>query len=151
MHLRQFCRNEAGVTPVIGIILMVAITVILASIVAVFVLGFGGDSDMAPNPSFETTEHEGNLTIEIRAGDSFVAEQVDVVYEDDNEAVEGTWNEFTDDVSGESEVRASDEIVIGSSDGDGSEFDVDGTSWAVDLYWESEDGDTRELLFSDSA
>lgn len=34
--------DERGVSPVIGVILMVAITVILAAVIASFVLGFGG-------------------------------------------------------------------------------------------------------------
>ncbi len=34
-------RDERGVSPVIGVILMVAITVILAAVIASFVLGFG--------------------------------------------------------------------------------------------------------------
>jgi flagellin-like protein len=34
-------RDERGVSPVIGVILMVAITVILAAVIANFVLGFG--------------------------------------------------------------------------------------------------------------
>ncbi|MFB6269961.1 MAG: archaellin/type IV pilin N-terminal domain-containing protein, partial [Halobacterium sp.] len=33
--------DERGVSPVIGVILMVAITVILAAVIASFVLGFG--------------------------------------------------------------------------------------------------------------
>jgi len=36
-------RDERGVSPVIGVILMVAITVILAAVIASFVLGFGDD------------------------------------------------------------------------------------------------------------
>jgi flagellin-like protein len=34
-------KDERGVSPVIGVILMVAITVILAAVIASFVLGFG--------------------------------------------------------------------------------------------------------------
>jgi flagellin-like protein len=41
-------QTEEGVSPVVGVILMVAITVILAAIVATFVLGLGGD--VADNP-----------------------------------------------------------------------------------------------------
>jgi flagellin-like protein len=39
----RFMDNEDGVSPVIGVILMVAITVILASIVAAFLFGSGSD------------------------------------------------------------------------------------------------------------
>ncbi len=39
----KFMRDEEGVSPVIGVILMVAITVILAAVIAVFVFGLAGD------------------------------------------------------------------------------------------------------------
>lgn len=43
-------RNEDAVSPVIGVILMVAITVILAAVIAAFVFGMG-PSEMAPQAS----------------------------------------------------------------------------------------------------
>jgi archaeal flagellin N-terminal-like domain len=41
--------DDRGVSPVIGVILMVAITVILAAVIAAFVLDLGDTSDPAPN------------------------------------------------------------------------------------------------------
>lgn len=42
MNLKSaFGENERGVSPVIGVILMVAITVILAAVIGTFVLGLG--------------------------------------------------------------------------------------------------------------
>ena len=40
--------DETGVSPVIGVILMVAITVILAAVIGSFVLGLGGDLQQTP-------------------------------------------------------------------------------------------------------
>ncbi|SDQ29483.1 type IV pilin [Natronobacterium texcoconense] len=40
--------DERGVSPVIGVILMVAITVILAAVIATFVLGIGDDIQQDP-------------------------------------------------------------------------------------------------------
>jgi flagellin-like protein len=37
----RFRKNEEAVSPVIGVILMVAITVILAAVIAAFVFGMG--------------------------------------------------------------------------------------------------------------
>ncbi|MEF8771344.1 type IV pilin N-terminal domain-containing protein [Halodesulfurarchaeum sp.] len=45
--------NDRGVSPVIGVILMVAITVILAAVIGSFVLGIGGDIEQAPQASLE--------------------------------------------------------------------------------------------------
>ena len=39
----KFMNDEEAVSPVIGVILMVAITVILAAVIAVFVFGMAGD------------------------------------------------------------------------------------------------------------
>ena len=41
-------ESERAVSPVIGVILMVAITVILAAVIGSFVLGIGGDIEQTP-------------------------------------------------------------------------------------------------------
>ncbi|WP_067049954.1 type IV pilin [Methanofollis ethanolicus] len=41
--MKQFAQNEEAVSPVIGVILMVAITVILAAVIAAFVFGMAGN------------------------------------------------------------------------------------------------------------
>ncbi len=53
MRIRELFDDDAAVSPVIGVILMVAITVILAAVIATFVLGLGDQvSDAAPQTSF---------------------------------------------------------------------------------------------------
>ncbi|MGM0447770.1 MAG: type IV pilin [Methanobacteriota archaeon] len=50
----QSNADERAVSPVIGVILMVAITVILAAVIGTFVLGLGDQlGDTAPQASFE--------------------------------------------------------------------------------------------------
>jgi flagellin-like protein len=49
--MKMFRRNEDAVSPVIGVILMVAITVILAAVIAAFVFGLGGQQVAAPTAS----------------------------------------------------------------------------------------------------
>lgn len=51
-------RNESAVSPVIGVILMVAITVILAAVVAVFVFSMG-PAEMAPQASLKADNFSG--------------------------------------------------------------------------------------------
>jgi flagellin-like protein len=53
-------RNDSNraVSPVIGAILMVAITVILAAVIGAFVLEIGDQQETAPNASFETTQQD---------------------------------------------------------------------------------------------
>lgn len=53
MQLRKFISDDDAVSPVIGVILMVAITVILAAVIATFVLGLGDSvSNNAPQAQF---------------------------------------------------------------------------------------------------
>jgi flagellin-like protein len=53
MQLRDLLTEDRAVSPVIGVILMVAITVILAAVIGTFVLGLGDQvSDNAPQASF---------------------------------------------------------------------------------------------------
>lgn len=60
---------ERAVSPVIGVILMVAITVILAAVIGTFVIGISDQSDRAPSVSasftdadFSVPSNESNLT-----------------------------------------------------------------------------------------
>jgi len=48
-HLMMFQRDQRGVSPVIGVILMVAITVIMGAVVAGFAYGYLGNTPKAPN------------------------------------------------------------------------------------------------------
>lgn len=53
MNLKTQLKNNRGVSPVIGVILMVAITVILAAVIGTFVLGLGNQvSKQPPQASF---------------------------------------------------------------------------------------------------
>ena len=49
--MKIFGKNEEAVSPVIGVILMVAITVILAAVIAAFVFNLGGSQEKAPTAS----------------------------------------------------------------------------------------------------
>jgi flagellin-like protein len=75
MDLKQLINDDDAVSPVIGVILMVAITVILAAVIATFVLGLGDSlSNTAPQASFSfdydgssdelTVTHDGGESIE---------------------------------------------------------------------------------------
>jgi flagellin-like protein len=67
MRLKQLFTDDDAVSPVIGVILMVAITVILAAVIGAFVLGFGDSQSSAPSASFDSTESSGNYTFSIQS------------------------------------------------------------------------------------
>ena len=60
-------ENERAVSPVIGVILMVAITVILAAVIAAFVLDLGGSvgQEAQAGVSMEFDEEQKNLSIQV--------------------------------------------------------------------------------------
>ncbi|MFC6722212.1 type IV pilin N-terminal domain-containing protein [Halobacteriaceae bacterium SHR40] len=65
--------DDSAVSPVIGVILMVAITVILAAVIASFVLGLGDQTDdVSPNIQFDAdynvTTAGANDSVEISIG-----------------------------------------------------------------------------------
>jgi len=75
MNIKELFTEDRGVSPVIGVILMVAITVILAAVIGAFVLGLGESaSETAPQASIsfdfdgdaETANvtHDGGDTLE---------------------------------------------------------------------------------------
>ncbi len=68
----KFRNDEEAVSPVIGVILMVAITVILAAVIAAFVFGMGTPTQ-APQASVvisSVSASTGNITLTHRGGDS---------------------------------------------------------------------------------
>jgi flagellin-like protein len=53
MELRTLLTDDRAVSPVIGVILMVAITVILAAVIGTFVLGLGQNVQSTPSATFD--------------------------------------------------------------------------------------------------
>jgi flagellin-like protein len=70
MKLQQFISDDDAVSPVIGVILMVAITVILAAVIGAFVLGIGGNQNVAPQVTFDVEETDTQLTFTHTSGDT---------------------------------------------------------------------------------
>jgi flagellin-like protein len=74
MNFKNLFTEDRAVSPVIGVILMVAITVILAAVIGTFVLGLGDQvSESAPqaqftfdfaNGTYGTITHDGGDTVE---------------------------------------------------------------------------------------
>ena len=61
MNFKQLFTDDRAVSPVIGVILMVAITVILAAVIGTFVLGLGNNLQQTPpNANFDFDYAAGN-------------------------------------------------------------------------------------------
>ena len=79
MDLKELFTEERAVSPVIGVILMVAITVILAAVVGSFVLGLAGDvSETSPNAQVSFEYDSPEVTLIHDGGSSFQADRVEL-------------------------------------------------------------------------
>lgn len=104
--------DERGVSPVIGVILMVAITVILAAVIASFVLGFGDSVSQNVQAGADVTEKDdGNVTVTwISEGN---AQSLNVTQDGTNTAfVDGEKNMTAVGQSVEIETTATETITV---------------------------------------
>jgi flagellin-like protein len=132
MNLKTFTEDDRAVSPVIGIILMVAITVILAAVIGTFVLGLGDSvtGETAPQASWDTADgpNGGEVVVAHNGGDSVEASNLDVT-------VDGSVSygeQFSGTVSAGSETK-----VTGVSDGQ-----------EVQVIWNAPDSDSSQELTS---
>lgn len=140
MNISALLANEDAVTPVIGIILMVAIAVILAAIVGVFALGIGEETAKAqPTTNFEFDYTDGgtsgcsslqdgsptgDLEVKHNGGDTIVADRL-TLHDDEGSSVQWTCGGFGPD----SDVTT----------GDAETFQV-GSDDTVKVVWTAETG-----------
>jgi len=76
-YFEKFLRDQRGVSPVIGVILMVAITVVMGAVVAGFVYGYLGTSTKAPNVVLSVLDDptdQDSLLIKHSGGESVSAD-----------------------------------------------------------------------------
>jgi len=105
--------DNRAVSPVIGVILMVAITVILAAVIGGFVLGLGGDLQSAPQAqiSIENVAGNGAFSISHEGGDAMTASDLVV-------NVDGSATNFEDTGFGTGEFSVGDSVEISTGGGE---------------------------------
>lgn len=133
-------RDNRAVSPVIGVILMVAITVILAAVIGTFVLGLGDEvSKSAPQAtlSVESVTNGGTTsgdldpdTIEIKhgGGDAIVDEETTIKVETTDDSSTGSLDEsgslsFTATEGTGVQISTADTLTITLEDVDGGTLD----------------------------
>jgi flagellin-like protein len=138
MELKEVLRggkDERAVSPVIGVILMVAITVILAAVIGTFVLGLGENvQSTAPSASFafDYDSDDDELTITHESGDALDPTQVTVTGPIDEDG--DTW----DSINSVSEISAGDSITV--------EDDSPSSGDTTRVVWTSDSGDNSATL-----
>jgi flagellin-like protein len=90
--IQAILDDDRAVSPVIGVILMVAITVILAAVIGTFVLNLGGDLQSTPQAQLSIEEVGGEIVIEHNGGDALDADDFTIQY-DDGASPNGKWGD----------------------------------------------------------
>ena len=141
MEITRLFTDETAVSPVIGVILMVAITVILSAVIGAFTLGLGATQDTAPQSTWEkdysTDGTTDTLELTHAGGDPMEPARLSVVV---SGASSGNGRTGVDTLVTGSEVSAGTTVTIDESNF-GAGLDLSGAT--VRLVWEDEDTDDQ--------
>jgi flagellin-like protein len=147
MNLKQLYSDDSAVSPVIGVILMVAITVILAAVIGTFVLGLGQNlSQTAPSASLSFDQSAGNdaqIQISHDGGDTLDSSQISLTYEEDDDdgvSVADSENDVNDWANADGEITAGASTRVDLAGGDYESNDV------LKVVWTSEDGGNSNVI-----
>jgi flagellin-like protein len=115
----KFSKNEDAVSPVIGVILMVAITVILAAVIAAFVFGMAGNISKTKIVA-ATASQQGASTIYVTYQGGQDAVSVSTLSYDINGSTGTLANTVGSSVSATSGTTAQDHVTVTAKFTDGS-------------------------------
>ncbi|WP_313693981.1 type IV pilin N-terminal domain-containing protein [Halorarum halobium] len=147
MKLTKLLADERAVSPVIGVILMVAITVILAAVIGTFVLGLGqGLNQTSPQATYEWTQSgssAGDITVTLQhtGGDTFQDSNVEfsVTASNSPSQTASDWSNTDGEITAGSSVT----FHSGQTDGNDDAFE---SGDSIDVIWESDDGSSSSVL-----
>jgi len=91
----NFRENEEAVSPVIGVILMVAITVILAAVIAAFVFGMTGNVETTKTVHISSKLANDNIVLTISGGPDLVTLQELTITIDGKHVDDGSYSGMT--------------------------------------------------------
>ena len=149
MKSKQFIKDEEAVSPVIGVILMVAITVILAAVIGAFVFGMG-PPEQAPQASLRASDSDTTavtVTIVHDGGDALDLNDIKVI------VAVGSSRDVWDPTAGAAQTFEVGDTMIYDIDGEvftinGAAFGTAGTQ-GTDGLDALAAGDNVEIIFID--
>ena len=126
MNVKAYLTDDdRGVSPVIGVILMVAITVILAAVIASFVIGLGDQNqETAPTTSVEFSYDEGDdeLEISVTGGENLDPTNVEIQGDtdpsssysgsDSPNATDKDWDSYSTTSGPTTELQAGSKLTL---------------------------------------
>ncbi|NHX39087.1 MULTISPECIES: type IV pilin [Haloarcula] len=159
MDIKQLIHDDDAVSPVIGVILMVAITVILAAVIASFVLGLGDQAQQAtPQASFswDFDESVGNsdygvVTVTHDGGDTIDGNELYIRGDLPSSGTHGVSTYDLDADTGGDPTFANSNTVGETEVSAGTSMDVAASdSYDLRVVYETQEGDTSATLAQDT-
>ena len=98
--MMKFRENEDAVSPVIGVILMVAITVILAAVIAAFVFGMGSNVGTTKTVAVTVNQNGDDIILTYHGGADASTLKFLMIRVDPGDATKGKETYYTVDESG---------------------------------------------------
>jgi len=159
MHGKRFGTDDTAVSEVLGVVLMVAITVLLAATAGVFVIGLGEDNqEETPQTAigfdYDATNTDDTVTIVHKGGDTVTAGNIAVVVtgaegqtasgNDIDGSARHAWHELDPDYDADDEIASGDRVNVSKeslslADGSTDYDELDLTDATVKVVWESPD------------
>ncbi len=91
-------KKEDAVSPVIGVMLMLVVTIVIAAVVAAFAGGLGSDVEMAPTAALDIDVFSnGKVKIESLSGEALITKDITIKVTDTNGNSKGTGNLYSED------------------------------------------------------
>ena len=161
MQLSKLFNDDTAVSPVIGVILMVAITVILAAVIGTFVLGLGDSiGENAPSASYDWDETSDGVELTHQSGQNINPDRLSATLDGNNLDDEATSGDSFGDVwaGGGDDVSSGDRVTFVPTDStwEGDEDDrefrvaVDGTEFSggeeFRVIWTASGGGSSSTL-----
>jgi len=157
MNIKELLtREKRAVSPVIGVILMVAITVILAAVIGAFVIGIGDEQAAAPTAStdFDQDLSSQTVTITHKSGSALDASEITIqISNDDSDADGDTEATIAGSEWNSPEISAGNSIQLDSiadtetlQDSEETDVLIEDSSGSITIVWESSDTDSSSVL-----
>jgi len=143
MQLSNIFTDDDAVSPVIGVILMVAITVILAAVIGAFVLNLGGGQESPPQVDWGWSDNSssassGGVTLEHNGGDRVDnPDQITMTGDLSSDITLDNSDLFDADT-----VSAGDDAVLTNS----TSTSLSSGTGTLELVWESSDGSNSQVI-----
>ncbi|GAA0665417.1 type IV pilin N-terminal domain-containing protein [Natronoarchaeum mannanilyticum] len=128
MKLKQLFTDDEAVSPVIGVILMVAITVILAAVIGAFVLDIGGSQEAAPQAQYGWSNSSGDILLDHNGGEDL---------NNNTLSIQTSGSATAQSFASGGSFTAGDTMQAATSFKEGD---------SVTLIWEASSGDSSQVL-----